>query len=116
MAGVTYQCPNCGSYLAFSPDDQKWKCDSCGSIFDEKTLLAKAAEYEKQAEAEHAHDHEHDHDHAHEPAREQAQPEAENGEQVVYHCPSCGSEIMTDETTVATHCYYCHNPWCCRES
>jgi DNA-directed RNA polymerase subunit RPC12/RpoP len=62
------------------------------------------------AEAEHAHDHEHDHDHAHEPAREQAQPEAENGEQVVYHCPSCGSEIMTDETTVATHCYYCHNP------
>jgi len=28
----------------------------------------------------------------------------------MYRCQSCGSEIMTDETTVATHCYYCHSP------
>ena len=119
MAGVTFKCLNCGSYLDFNPDDQKWKCDSCGSIYDEKTLLAKAAEYQQQAEAEHA-QHQHNqgdgHDHAHAPdadagtANAQAQPEADSGTQVVYHCPSCGSEIMTDETTVATHCYYCHNP------
>ena len=32
------------------------------------------------------------------------------GAQVIYHCPSCGSAVITDETTVATHCYYCHNP------
>ncbi|MCE5343241.1 MAG: hypothetical protein LLF96_06610, partial [Eubacteriales bacterium] len=123
MAGVTYKCPNCGAYLAFNPDDQEWKCDSCGSEFEEKTLLAKAAEYEKQAEAEHARDHEHDHTQA--PAAAQAAgeaqavrttqaagdaPQQQTGTQVVYHCPSCGSEIMTDETTVATHCYYCHNP------
>jgi len=123
MAGVTYKCPNCGSYLAFNPDLQDWKCGSCGSEFDEKTLLVKAAEYQKQAEAEqaqHDHDHEHDHDHNHAPAEaaqageadqtEEAPDASENGEQVVYHCPSCGSEIITDETTVATHCYYCHNP------
>ncbi|MBS6196183.1 MAG: TFIIB-type zinc ribbon-containing protein [Clostridiales bacterium] len=29
---------------------------------------------------------------------------------VVYTCPSCGAEIVTDETTAATFCYYCHNP------
>ena len=29
---------------------------------------------------------------------------------MTYHCPSCGSQIVTDETTVATHCYYCHSP------
>ncbi|MDD3214721.1 MAG: TFIIB-type zinc ribbon-containing protein [Eubacteriales bacterium] len=112
MAGVTYKCPNCGSYLAFSPDDQKWKCDSCGSIFDEQTLLKKADEYQREAEAENAHNHnDHDgHNHA-APAAEAAQAEsADSGEQVVYHCPSCGSEIITDETTVATQCYYCHNP------
>lgn len=28
----------------------------------------------------------------------------------MYRCQNCGSEIMTDETTVATHCYYCHSP------
>lgn len=110
MAGVTYKCPNCGSYLAFNPDDQKWKCDSCGSVFDEKTLLAKAAQYQQEAEAEHAHDHAHEHAPATEPTEAAQGAADEGGAQVVYHCPSCGSEIMTDETTVATHCYYCHNP------
>jgi DNA-directed RNA polymerase subunit M/transcription elongation factor TFIIS len=104
MAGVTYSCPNCGSYLAFNPELQKWKCGSCGSVFDEQTLVKKAAEYQQQAEsqqAEQAHE-----GHTHEPA----QPEQSAGSQVVYHCPACGSEIITDETTVATSCYYCHNP------
>lgn len=30
--------------------------------------------------------------------------------QVTYRCQNCGSEIMTDETTVASRCYYCHSP------
>ncbi len=29
---------------------------------------------------------------------------------VIYSCPSCGAEIVTDATTAATFCYYCHNP------
>lgn len=29
---------------------------------------------------------------------------------MLYTCPSCGAEIVTDETTAATFCYYCHNP------
>ena len=32
------------------------------------------------------------------------------GEAVLYTCPSCGAEIVTDSTTAATFCYYCHNP------
>ena len=93
MAGVTYKCPSCGAYLVFNPDTQRWRCDFCGADFDEQTLLAKADKY--QQEAEHG--------------EHQAEQTAD-GSQVVYHCPSCGSEIMTDETTVATNCYYCHNP------
>ncbi len=27
-----------------------------------------------------------------------------------YVCDSCGAEVMTDATTSATFCYYCHNP------
>lgn len=29
---------------------------------------------------------------------------------VTYTCPSCGAQIVTDATTAATFCYYCHNP------
>ena len=28
----------------------------------------------------------------------------------LYECPSCGAQIIADETTSATFCYYCHNP------
>lgn len=29
---------------------------------------------------------------------------------IMYTCPSCGAQIVTDETTAASFCYYCHNP------
>ncbi|MBR0320541.1 MAG: TFIIB-type zinc ribbon-containing protein, partial [Clostridia bacterium] len=83
MAASTYKCPSCGGYLAFDPESQKWKCPFCDSIFDEQAVM-------ENEEASH-------------------QPAAE-GQQVMYRCQNCGSEIMTDETTVATHCYYCHSP------
>ena len=28
----------------------------------------------------------------------------------LYSCPSCGAQVVTDDTTAATTCYYCHNP------
>lgn len=84
MAASTYKCPSCGGYLAFDPDTQKWKCPFCDSFFDEQSVLAKDAPPKQTAEADQR--------------------------QVVYRCQNCGSEIMTDETTVATQCYYCHSP------
>ena len=102
MAGVTYKCPGCGSYLRFRPELQKWKCDSCDSEYDEKTLLEMAEKHEHDPAGDHTHDH---HEEKTEP-----QAETEGAAQVMYHCPSCGSAVITDETTVATHCYYCHNP------
>lgn len=111
MAGVTFKCPSCGSSLVFNPDDQHWKCDHCDTTYDEKTLLAKAEAYQQEADAEHAQQAaQAAREQAEAAAREQAEGAEGGGTQVTYHCPSCGSEIMTDETTVATHCYYCHNP------
>lgn len=89
MAGIVYKCPSCGAYLNFDPDSQQWACPFCDSHFQEKELLEREAQYEQDKQAPEA---------------------APDGSQVVYRCPSCGSEIMTDETTVATHCYYCHSP------
>lgn len=84
MAASTYKCPSCGGYLAFDPDTQQWKCPFCDSVFDESVVLEKSAEAKKDSSAE--------------------------SHQVVYRCQNCGSEIMTDETTAATQCYYCHSP------
>ena len=89
MAGTTYKCPSCGGYLNFDPDGGQWKCPFCHSVFQEDQLLA--GEREQAGE------------------RSEAASQAD-GAQVAYHCPSCGSQIVTDETTVATHCYYCHSP------
>lgn len=93
MAGTTFKCPNCGAYLTFDPETQLWKCPFCSSGFSEAELLQKDDEYQKEAQTQ-------------EP---ETVPTAD-GAQVVYRCPSCGSEIVTDETTVATQCYYCHSP------
>ncbi len=109
MPGVTYKCPSCGAYLVFDPDTQKWSCDFCKAEFTEKELLPKSDEYAKEAEQEAREAHANEpNGHGDAPAG-QAGPSGE-GSELVYHCPSCGSEIMTDQTTVATQCYYCHNP------
>lgn len=46
-----------------------------------------------------------------------SRPDGESGtgdggaaDAVIYTCPSCGAEIVTDETTAASFCFYCHNP------
>lgn len=44
------------------------------------------------------------------PSGEEAESTESQQSAVVYHCPSCGAEIITDETTAATFCFYCHNP------
>lgn len=101
MAGVTYKCPSCGAYLVFEPDSQKWECPFCSSVFEEEALRGKEEQYQAQAD-------EQVQDETYE--GENAQQDSGSSQQVAYRCQNCGSQIMTDETTVATHCYYCHSP------
>ncbi len=91
MATISFKCPNCDGDLRFHPDTQKYQCEFCRSVFTEAELeeLTPAQNEEKIVEEK-------------EVAKE------EQG--VFYHCPSCGAEIVTDSTTAATFCYYCHNP------
>lgn len=100
MAVVSYKCPHCGGELIFSPTTQKYKCEYCLSDFSQEELEALKPEEgseEKTVNFE-------------EDTQEENTTEKETQEAVVYHCPSCGAEIVTDETTAATFCYYCHNP------
>lgn len=83
MAVISFKCPNCDGELIFDPATQKYKCEYCNSFFLQEELDAM-----RPAEG-----------------REQTAKEA-----VRYTCPSCDAEIITDVTTAATFCYYCHNP------
>ena len=90
MAAIPYKCPNCGGELLFDPASQNYKCEYCGSSFAQSDL--------EQMKPDSAHE------------MNLNQEEAEDGSAVVYSCPSCGAQIVTDDTTAATFCYYCHNP------
>ena len=94
MATSTYKCPNCGAGLLFDPELQKVRCDFCLSEF----TVAEIEAYNQKLEAE-----------AEQPFKPPRET-AENSHLISYHCDSCGAEVVTEETTSATFCYYCHNP------
>lgn len=97
MADVlTHHCPNCGGPLTFNPNDQKFHCDYCLSIFtvaDIEKFEAKNPDTTVEASSEPT-----------------SSTETTDSDMDLFLCPSCGAQIVTDHTTAATYCYFCHNP------
>ncbi|MCQ2413868.1 MAG: TFIIB-type zinc ribbon-containing protein [Clostridia bacterium] len=90
MESVSYRCPNCDAGLEFNAEKQKITCEFCLSEFTK-------AELDQTDSAQRA--------------EEKAKADAEFSEQMnEYQCPSCGAEVVADEHTAASYCYYCHNP------
>ncbi len=121
MAVLTYKCPNCDGPLTWDAKKEKFICDYCGSGFTESELaaLAPAQAQAQEIEGEEAEAF------AAGPANgassmdfttedpskgEQSDSESKPAKMRRYNCPSCGAQIVTDDTTAATTCYYCHNP------
>ncbi|OJG67388.1 hypothetical protein RV09_GL002604 [Enterococcus moraviensis] len=120
----THKCPNCGGPLLFDPKDQKFHCEYCLSVYTENEVTA----YEKAQREAHI---EEDIGQTSEPEltftdesqanemtdennntfeeSDTSDPAADDAMEV-FDCPSCGAQIVTDATTAATYCYYCHNP------
>jgi predicted RNA-binding Zn-ribbon protein involved in translation (DUF1610 family) len=113
MDVITHKCPNCGGALTFDPSDQKFHCPFCLSIFTEDEVTAFE---QKQKEAQMANGDSIEN----QPINEDTEPalkeavtekaEEKAAEMDLFLCPSCGAEIVTDATTAATYCYFCHNP------
>lgn len=88
MTTASYKCPNCGGGLQFRPELQKSKCDYCLSEFTDEQL----------AEINQA-------------IQDGLETNGSSQRHLVgYVCDSCGAEVVTEDTTSATFCYYCHNP------
>ena len=94
-----YKCPCCGSQLFFDAASGNLHCNSCKNDFSTETM--QQLEEAGAAEVENKYDWE-----AYTP-REFGGVEADgfNG----YSCPSCGAEVIGDDTMAATICPYCGN-------
>ena len=122
---TNYQCPACTGPLHYSAKSGKLECDYCGSSFDVAEIEALYARKEAEAAAaKQAAD-------AKAEAAQAARAEAAEAAAAsggwdtsdlsrdwgaeadglrVYSCPSCGAELICDQSTAATACPYCGNP------
>ena len=115
---TNYKCPACTGPLHFVGASGRLECDYCGSTYDVAEIEALYAQKDAEAaQAQQAAE-----------AKAAAQEAVQGGETAwdvsglsgdwgaegeglkVYNCPSCGAELICDETTAATSCPYCGNP------
>lgn len=89
---IEYKCPHCGGVLEFDSSIQQMKCPYCDS-----TVTVEEASQDSYLN--------------------DTRPDVtgttfgdEDSEFSLYHCSSCGAEIIADDTTAAMHCPYCDNP------
>lgn len=99
---TNYQCPSCTGPLHFSSDSGKLDCDYCGESFDVATIELLYADKD-QAAADAASKPEWD-------LTMEEWGEEEAAHMRAYSCPSCGAQLICDDTTAATACPYCNNP------
>lgn len=108
MADINeYKCPTCTAPLHYVGESGRLECDYCGQSFEVAEVEAFYATQENGPEV---------------PVQEPEKPETdwdlsemqndwgEDGAGMkAYICPSCGAELICDETTAATSCPYCGN-------
>ena len=125
---TNYQCPACTGPLHYSAKSGKLECDYCGSSFDVAEIeAAEAAAAKQEAEAAAAKQAADAKAEAAQAAKDEAAEAAaasggwdtsdlsrdwgaEADGLRVYSCPSCGAELICDQSTAATACPYCGNP------
>lgn len=104
METITYKCPSCGADLEYDGKTGVLTCDYCGSSFevDSEQLNDEIVDEEKREFADEWLEYKED-------SGSGVWTEEERTEINAYTCPSCGAELVTDETTAAESCPYCGN-------
>lgn len=84
-------CKNCGRPITFDPYSQKLSCDFCGSKFTPGSVREYGQELAEDIVPERVED-------------------KELMDCYVYHCSSCGGEVIVNGTEASTTCIYCGSP------
>ncbi len=96
---LEYKCPSCGGSVTFDSEIQKMSCPFCDAEFEVEELKAYNEELENETEED--------------MSWEKEEKEFDKDEQSAlrsYICNSCGGEIVTDSTTLASSCPFCDSP------
>ena len=117
---TNYKCPSCTGPLHFDSKSGQMACEYCGSVFTVQQIEALYEGKNEQAEnafnaaqaapAENAADVQDGMDVDWDLSAAGSDWGAEGEGLRAYICPSCGAELICDETTAATSCPYCANP------
>ena len=94
-----FKCPSCGGSIEFDSNIQKMRCPYCDTEFDMASIREMEEELASEGQDElnwHL-------------DTSNAWQDEEGNNMVVYVCQSCGGEIATDRTTVASSCPFCDN-------
>ncbi len=107
---TNYKCPACTGPLHFVGASGKLECDYCGSTYDVQEIEAMYAdEEEKAAASQQVEEEQRGEDTAWDFSAVGTDWGAEAEKMRAYSCPSCGAQLICDETTAATSCPYCGN-------
>ena len=93
MDNTFYKCPACGTALRYSAASGKLECTSCGNFYEVADMEAAAQGGTDRSAFSWGN------------YKESLQQNTDASAKV-YICKSCGAQILTDETTAATHCPY----------
>lgn len=97
---LEYKCPCCNAGLRFDGQSQQLTCEYCDNTFELETVKAYHDSYAFTGDTIHWD----------EGSYAQQWSEQEHLHIHAFQCPSCGGEIITEETTAATFCPFCDNP------
>ncbi len=111
-SGVTnYKCPACTGPLHYSGESGQLECEYCGSSYDVAMIeQLYAGKEQKAAEAQAKIDAKRAKEAEEASAMGVSWSDEEAAGLKSYNCPSCGAELICDESTAATSCPYCGNP------
>lgn len=90
-----FKCPNCGAAIPFDSKSQKLKCRHCETEYDVDNLKAFSEESEILND-----------DYS---WQEHVDSDVKDNSKKIYTCPSCGGEVVGDESMAASCCPYCGN-------
>ncbi len=97
---MIYRCLNCGGPLEFDTRTKRMTCELCCSFFSMEMVASQAEKEKEQIEKV-----EEDSCFADTTVWEQDTMECK-----MYHCNSCGAQLLIDEVESATYCAFCGQP------
>lgn len=101
---TNYKCPACTGPLHFVGESGMLECDYCDSKFGVEEIEKLYAKKEAEAAENQAKN-----DEKREKSSSNEWSDDETAGMKTYSCPSCGAQLICDETTAATSCPYCGN-------